>query len=77
MKDFLSIKNILLEDLEKIFRKAMKRNNLSVALKTKELLAKLQGIFPGKTFSDNNIKKSLAALSDEELLQLLEKMENT
>lgn len=76
MKSFLSLKTILLEDLERIFHKAMETENLSVALKTKELLAKLQGLFPEKSSSDESIKKSLAALSDDELFHMLEKMEN-
>ncbi len=76
MKDFLSVKDMLLEDLEKIFRKAMEKDNLSVALKAKEISAKIHGFFSGKPPSDDTMKKSLAALSDEELLQLLERMEN-
>lgn len=75
----LSPKDRLIQDLEMIFTRAMESENLSVALKAKEILAKIQGLVPnsGTAASQKTRARSLSSLSEEELRTLLLELEET
>ena len=66
------IKNSIINDLEEIYSLALAHENYSVALKAKELLGKTQGLFSGQKKS----MFSLSDLSDEELQELIQQIEN-
>ena len=64
-KKFIMFKDRFIKDLDEIFNKAMESGKLSVALKTKEILCKIKGIF-SVTSSQREVKP-LSEWSDEEI----------
>jgi 3'-phosphoadenosine 5'-phosphosulfate sulfotransferase (PAPS reductase)/FAD synthetase len=71
-------KENLKKDLEVIFDEAMAAGKLSVALKAKELLAKLNGIFLSSREREGNLTriKPLSQWSEQELKDFLNQLDD-
>jgi hypothetical protein len=75
MKNNDTSKTKFIRELEEIFKNAMQDGKLNVALKAKELLAKVKGMFSlGK--SKNNAIKSVCDWSDDEIQAIIQELES-
>ena len=64
-------KSVFIDDLENIYKNAMKNEQYSVALKAKELIGKCCGFWT----TSKNKKLELSNLTDDELSELIESVE--
>lgn len=64
-------KNDIIKDFEEIFNLAISKENYSVALKAKELMAREYGLFSSHKLS----KLSLADFSDEDIERLIKEIQ--
>jgi hypothetical protein len=75
MSIYKSSPEVILKDIENIFVLAMSKENLSVALKAKELLGREQGLFLTRRTSSKNNVTNLSSLSEEDLINLIQQLE--
>lgn len=68
-------KSLFIKTLEELYQKALSDENLSLAVKIKELQGKILGYFDKNTTDTLKGIKSLKDLNDEELRELLKKLE--
>lgn len=76
MSIYKSSPEVILKDIQDIFVLAMSKENLSVALKAKELLGREQGLFLTRRPSSKNDVTNLSSLSEEDLINLIQQLES-